>query len=363
MLLYQIGLTLLPGVGDITARKLVGYCGDAEAVFREKKRNLLRIPGISEAVAEGILSKDVLPRAEKEIKFTEKYGVQPLFYLDPAYPRRLNQCTDSPVLLYFKGEGDLNAPRVVSIVGTRNATDYGKETCSKLVEVLGGYGILVVSGLAYGIDTAAHKAALNNKLSTVGVMAHGLDRIYPHLNRPLAEKMIGQGGLLTEFMTGTQPDRENFPRRNRIIAGMADATIVVESGIKGGALITANIANSYNRDVFAIPGKVTDSFSEGCNFLIKTNRAALVTEAIDILYMMGWENNKTAPGHIQRQLFINMTPEEEVLCKLLENGDPFSLDYLVIHSGLSASKVASALLSLEFQGIVKTLPGKIFKMT
>ena len=282
MLLYQIGLTLLPGVGDVLGKKLVAYCGGVEEVFRQSRKSLEKIPGIGVKLVDSIVNQKVLFRAEEEIRFIEKYNITPLFYLDKKYPARLKNCDDGPIMLFFKGNADMNVARVVSMVGTRKATDYGKSVCEKIIEDLKAYGILVISGLAYGIDTCAHRAALEQNLMTVAVLGHGLDMIYPYLNRHLAEKMVDQGGLLTEFMSKTKPDRENFPRRNRIIAGLADATIVIEAAKTGGALITAEIANSYSRDVFSVPGRIGDPWSEGCNSLIKTNKAALVQRAADV---------------------------------------------------------------------------------
>jgi len=362
-LLYQIALTLLPGVGDVNARKLVSYTGSPEAVFTEKKANLLRIPGMGSFTADLIIqNRDVLKRAAEEVEFVDKFKIEPVFYTSDGYPERLKHCADSPVLIYKSGNADLNSPRIVSIVGTRRATEYGKEICRKLVSGLVEMDVLVISGLAYGIDTCAHKSALDEGLSTVGVLAHGLDRIYPPLNKGLAERMVNQGGLVTEFPSQTNPDRENFPKRNRIIAGLADATIVIEAGAKGGALITADIANSYNRDVFAVPGRIGDPASEGCNNLIKTNRAALVQSANDIRYIMGWDklNAKATPA--QTRLFVQLDADQENVVRILtENGD-CGLDKICNCSGVQTSKVAAALLSLEFEGIVKSLPGKIYRL-
>lgn len=362
MLIYQIALTLIPGIGDINAKRLVAYCGSVEAVFAERKKALLKIPGIGEATVQSLVTHNVFPRAEQEIEFITKYNIQHYFYLDQGYPIRLKQCVDSPLMLYYKGNADLNQQRVVSIVGTRRATEYGRRIVHELIAGLTPSGMLITSGLAYGIDTAAHKAALDNGLSTVAVLGHGLDRIYPQLNKPLAGRMVHQGGLLTEFLSETIPDRENFPKRNRIIAGIADATIVIEAGVKGGALITADIANSYNRDVFAVPGRVGDEFSVGCNNLIRTNRAALVRCAEDVKYIMNWDLTKPREAAAQRELFIALTPDEEKLLVILKQEGDCGIDTLCQESQLMPTKVASALLNLEFEGIVKCLPGKVFRM-
>jgi len=359
---YKIGITLIPDVGDITGKKLIAYCGGVEAVFKEKKQNLLKIPGIGEHLVNSILKQDVLKRAEQEIAFIKKYNITPFFYLDKQYPERLKHCIDSPMMLYFKGNADLNATKIISVVGTRKPTEYGIKTCNKLIKDLTSQNVLIVSGLAYGIDSCSHKAALKNNLKTIGVLAHGLDIIYPSLNKSLAEKMVENGGLITEFISKTKMDPAFFPRRNRIIAGLADAVIVIESGIKGGSLITANIANSYSRDVFAVPGKNDDKYSVGCNHLIKINKAALFQSAEDVIYIMGWEKNKEKNAPTQRELFVKLKPNEEILVKLLkENGDS-DIDYLCLNANLTMSKVAAALLSLEFSGIIKGLPGKMYSL-
>jgi DNA processing protein len=362
MLLYQIGLTLLPGVGDVLGKKLVAYCGGVEEVFKQNRKSLEKIPGIGAKLIDSILNQNVLVRSEEEIRFIEKYNITPLFYLDKKYPARLKNCDDAPIMLYFKGNADLNVPKVVSIVGTRKITEYGKSICEKIVDDLKNYGVLIVSGLAYGVDTCSHKSALEQNLMTVAVLGHGLDMIYPYLNRHLAEKMVDKGGLLTEFMSKTKPDRENFPKRNRIIAGVADAIVVVEAAKTGGALITAEIANSYNRDVFSVPGRIGDPWSEGCNNLIKTNKAALVQSAADIAYIMGWEKPGAASPVIQRELFLELTEEEEKIVSLLRNQENTGIDLIYLNSGLPASKVAATLLNLEFKGLIKALPGKTYKL-
>ncbi|MCF6169454.1 MAG: DNA-processing protein DprA [Bacteroidales bacterium] len=360
-LLHQIALTLISGVGDVNGKKLVAYCGSVEAVFKEKRAALLKIPGIGTVTVNSIHRQKVLKRAEEEIRFIEKYGVRPLFFTQAGYPQRLLNCEDGPLLLYFKGTADLNAQRVISIVGTRRATNYGRRICEQIIADLKPKNILVVSGLAYGIDSCAHRKSLECEMETVGVLAHGLDRIYPAQNRKLAEKMLEQGGLLTEFPSGSNPDRENFPKRNRIVAGMSDAVVVVESGKKGGATITAGLGNSYNRDVFAIPGRVGDDSSRGCNFLIRTNRAALAENGDDIAYLMGWDD-KQSLRRKQTRMFVGFSEEENrVLNSIRESGE-ISIDRLVIRTGMATSKVAAALLNLEFEGVVQSLPGKLYKV-
>lgn len=360
-LIYKIGITLIPSIGSVNGKKLVSYCGGAEAVFKEKKSALLKIPGIGRNTVNKIVNHSVLKRAEKEILFIEKYSIQPLFYTDDDYPKRLFHCEDGPIILYYNGNQSLNHQRIIAIVGTRRSTSYGKVQCEKIIEGLKDINVMVVSGLAYGIDSCAHKNALNNQLPTIGVMGHGLDRVYPSENRNLAAAMMENGGLLTEFMSGTTPDRNNFPKRNRIVAGIADAVLVVESGIKGGAIITADIAFSYSRDVFALPGKIGDTYSEGCNFLIKTNRAALVESANDITRIMNWEHvEKKEP--IQPELFTDLSENEQKLVNILNDTGENGIDELMAKSKIPISQVSSILLNMEFRGIVLSLPGKRYKL-
>jgi DNA processing protein len=361
-LLYQIGITLIPGVGDVNARKIIAYCGGVEAVFKEKKVALLKIPGVGQTIADAITKHDVLERAEKEIKFIVKHNITTFFFLDKGYPERLKHCDDSPVMLYYKGNAEMNVNKVIGIVGTRNATEYGKRICQDIVEGLASHDVLIISGLAYGIDVHAHRAALEYGLNTIGVLGHSLNRLYPATHKPTAEKMINQGGLLTDFMSDTTFLPENFPKRNRIVAGMCDAVVVIEAAKEGGALITADIANSYNRDVFAIPGRVGDHYSEGCNKLIKTNKAALIASANDIIYQLGWETMKEKKAtNVQKQLFVELTADEQKIVDLLQEGS-MSVDMISIKANLQASKAAAILLNLEFTGIIKCLPGKMYTL-
>ncbi len=359
---YKIALTLLPNIGDILAKRLIAYCGSAEAIFREKKILLEKIPGIGTITIKEIHNHTVFERAEEEIKFIEKNSITPVFYLDSEYPKRLTHCEDSPILLYFKGNTNLNAEKMISIVGTREATDYGKRICEKLIGDLAQHNVTIVSGLAYGIDICAHKAAHDNNLPTICTLAHGLDKIYPAIHKSMASKMLENGGWLTDFTSHTIPDRENFPRRNRIVAGITDATIVIESKIKGGSLITAEIANSYNRDVFAYPGRVDDPCSEGCNAIIKNNKAILIQSAADLIYTMGWQpqSNRKAPQ--QKKLFIELNPIEENLVNLIRHKQSITIDDLCLISKMPMSKVSATLLTLEFSGVIKSFPGKIYRI-
>ncbi|MGZ3846943.1 MAG: DNA-processing protein DprA, partial [Flavisolibacter sp.] len=282
-LLNQLALTLVPNVGDVQAKVLVNHFGDATSIFKARKSALEKIDGIRGPAATSIKEFKDFHLAEEELKFIEKYKIKTLFLNDPAYPKRLLNCYDSPTLLFYKGSADLNVSKVLAIVGTRSNTEYGKQFTEQLVQDLSAEDILIVSGLAHGIDAIAHRAALKNNLPTVGVVGHGLDKIYPYENTNLAKEMIKQGGgLLTEFFSGSKPDKHNFPLRNRIVAGISDATIVVETDIKGGSMITAKLADAYNRDVFAVPGRSSDKASSGCNHLIKYNKAILLTDAEEL---------------------------------------------------------------------------------
>jgi len=362
--LYNIGITLLPGVGDVNAKNLVAYCGSAEAVFREKKARLKKIPGIGavlvNSISDGSIQKNALARAEEEIHFIEKHKITPLFFTEKSYPKRLKQCNDGPVILYYKGTADLNAEKIISVVGTRSVTEYGKQTAEKIIEGLSCFSPIVVSGLALGVDICAHRASLKNNLQTVGVLGHGLERIYPDTHKATAKDMIKHGGLLTEFLSNTKMAPEFFPRRNRIIAGMADAVIVIESRKTGGSLITAEIANSYNRDVFAIPGRINDTVSEGCNFLIRTNRAALARSAEDIAYSLGWKKTDGPKKQKQQKLFIHLSEEEKALQRLLREKNNMHIDDISIAAKFPMSKTATLLLNMEFSGVIRSLPGKVY---
>ncbi len=362
-IVYFIALTEIPNIGSITAKKLIAYCGSAEHVFKEKKSLLEKIPGIGAVNAQNILQHktEALSIAETEWVFIEKNNINALTFLDEHYPKRLTFCEDGPLVMFSLGNIDFNASKIISIVGTRNATDYGKEFCEKLIADLVPHQPLIVSGLAFGIDICAHKAALKNKLSTVGVLAHGLDKIYPNIHRSTAKQMLEQGGLVSEFKSGTKPDRENFPKRNRIVAGMADVTIVIESSNKGGSLITANLANDYNRDVFALPGKITDTQSEGCNDLIKQNKAHLIQSVKDVEYIMGWEADKPISNK-QINLFVELNNDEKKIIAVIQQHEKIAIDDMALLTKFPMSKTSSLLLQMEFKGVVKSLPGKMYKL-
>ena len=360
--LYAIALSMIEGVGSINAKKMIAYTGGIEEVFREKKKNLLKIPGISENMVDQIQKADTLKLAEKELNFIQKNQIRTLFYLDEEYPLRLKQCADSPIVLYIKGMADLHQEKVISMVGTRSATEYGKMCCEQIIQQLTdrNHKVLVVSGLAYGIDIAAHRAALRYKLETVAVLGHGLNMIYPAVHAPHAREIVNQGALVTEFHSQITLDRGLFVRRNRIIAGLADATLVIESADKGGALITAELANSYNREVFAVPGRITDPFSSGCNRLIAENKARILNSIEDLENALGWRKNN--PHHyIQTQLFTDLSEEENIILNTIRNHDEILIDLISLETNIPIHKVSAALLNLEFAGLVKSLPGKRYK--
>ncbi len=360
-LYHHIALTMVPGIGAKTGRVLLERFGDATSVFKAPLKELKQVDGISEARAKGFRDTDVLQKAEKELGFVIKNNIRALF-INKEFPKRLLNCSDAPILLFYRGNANLDASRIVSVVGTRKNTSYGQQLCEELVDGLAGVeNLLVVSGLALGIDAIAHKRCVTNNMPTVGVLGHGLDRIYPATNTALAKQMVECGGVLTEFPSGTTPERGNFPMRNRIVAGMADVTVVIESTVEGGALLTAHMASGYNREVAAYPGRVNDSRSSGCNEVIRTNVAAMITKPADLIEMMNWgDKGKRKP--VQRQLFLNLSPDEEKILAILQTKDAVQSDELYNSSGLASSMLAATLLNLEMQGLVKALPGKNYRV-
>ncbi len=361
---HKIALGLIPGIGDINARKLVSFLGSVEAVFHEPYRNLIRIPGIGSSLASYISERSYLDIAEKEAEYVTARKIRTYFYLDNDYPFRLRQCDDSPVTFFFKGTSDLNSLKILSIVGTRNATVRGKETCEKIIgELASGHpDLIIVSGLAYGIDIASHRAAISNNLQTIAVLAHGFKTMYPSIHRATAETILKNGGLLSDFLSDSLPERNNFIKRNRIIAGISDATLVIESGIKGGALITADIASSYNRDVLAVPGRPDDQLSAGCNNLIKTNKAALVENACDIEYSLDWQPEKSKVP-VQKSFFSELDDKEKSVYELLSAESEMTIDAICRSLDLPVFKLSSILLQMEFKGLIKCSPGNIYRIS
>ena len=356
---YQIAVSLISGVGDVIGKKLIAYCGSAEAVFSEGVKALNKIPGIGSKLSKIIKESDTLDRAEQELTFMEKQGVKMVFYADKNYPYRLKQCDDGPLILYYKGEDNFNADKIISIVGTRTASTEGKIFCDKMIKQLAQFNTIIVSGLAYGIDICAHKAALKYGLPTWAVFAHGHDIIYPSSHTNVANEILNSGALLSDYISKTKPERQNFPSRNRIIAGLSDATIVIESANRGGSLITANIANSYNREVFAMPGKPKDEKSAGCNYLIKTQRAVLLESIDDIIRELNWDA-KTKQNNVRQKLLIELSNDERRLLNILSD-EVVHIDSIISTIAWSSSKVAQMLLQLEFKGVIMVLPGKMYK--
>lgn len=361
--IHRIALAMLKGIGPVNARNLVAYCGGVEPLFTDRhlKRTLEKVPGIGPKLIASIMDRKVLGAAEQELAYVRKHKLRMFFYLDADFPFRLKQAEDAPVLLFAKGDVDLDAQRMVAIVGTRTPTDHGKRACEELVEGLKEAGATIVSGLAYGIDIVAHRTAVRNGLPTIGCVAHGLDKLYPGEHAATAQDMLRDGGLVSELPSGSSFAPGNFPARNRIIAGLSDCTVVIESGPKGGSLITADIANSYDREVFAFPGRATDARSEGCNRLIQRNQAALVTGAQDVLRLMEWlPTTKRAPA--QATLFTSLLPEEQALVDVIKAHGKLDIDTLCVQCRIPQGKAAGLLLNLEFNGVVRSLPGKVYAL-
>ena len=358
--LYQIALTQVAGLSCRSCRQMMEIYPDPEAIFQLSHKDLVELFSNHDKIINSIESGQPIAEAKKELEFVERYNIRVLFFTESDYPQRLNQpdCGDTPILLYMRGDCDLNGKRMLSVVGTRRATPYGLENTRRIIEQIREENVIVVSGLAYGIDTAAHSSALDYGLSTIGVLGHGLDQIYPTSNRSLAKKMIEHGGLVTEYPSGTKICPQLFPARNRIIAALSDATIVVEAATKGGALITAAIANSYHRDVFAVPGRLFDSYSAGCNNLIADNKAILIRNADDIFYILNWQRADANKSGEQQRLFPDLSKDEQAIYQLIHENGELTLDEIATKLQLSLPKIAAASLNMELTGIIKCLPGK-----
>lgn len=360
-ILYYLALQSAEGIGDIIAKKLISRCGSAQAVFEEKHYILGKINGIGSLVIKGLKNSSLLISAEKEIEFINKNNINVTTYLDEDYPEKLKHCIDGPILLFQKGNINLKKKKIISIVGTRIITNYGKSFLKEFIQELKKYDPVIISGLAYGIDIFTHQLAMENSLQTIAVLAHGLDNVYPKVHQKDAAKMLENGGLISEFWSNTNPDRENFVKRNRIVAGLSEATIVVESAAKGGSLITADIANSYNRDVFAVPGRTSDTYSKGCNQLIKSNKAAMITSVRDLEYILNWKVEDLKAKNIQKQLFIELDENEKNIYNYLLNEGKQNLDVIALNCKFPIQKTVSVLLNLELKGVAKPLPGKMFE--
>ena len=361
---YELASTLLPGIGSKLSKTLISYCGSAEAVFTSSVSAIRKIPGIGEkSVATIAANRDTaLRESEKILKACERKGIEVLHYTNERYPARLKQVADAPPIIYIRGNSSLNQPKAVAIVGTRKATEYGKRVTEEIVEQLRPHEPVIISGLAYGIDITAHKAALKHGLPTFGILAGGLDSIYPAVHKDIAMKMLDQGALISENKPGTTPDFHLFPERNRIIAGMADVVIVVEAAAKGGALITADIAYGYEKMLFAVPGDIGKDYSIGCNHLIKSQKANIYTGISDLEYLMHWEKGAQPQKVPKISLEAFETKEQPIVKVLLAHKDGILIDELSWKSQVSMNEAASILLNLEFQGIVKSLPGKRYKL-
>ena len=359
-LLYVLALQKVPKVGDVTAKKLLRYCGSAQAIFKEKPQVLEKIPGIGTQITSAIKSGNYLTLAEAELEFITQNKIGYWYFEHEQYPNRLKHCIDGPVLLFYKGNMNINANKTISIVGTRKATRYGIETCEALIDTLQYYNPTIISGFAYGIDITAHKAAIKHKLQTIGCLAHGLNKMYPKTHQKYIESTQSKGGFVTDFWSNAPFERTNFLKRNRLIAGLSDATVVIESADKGGSLVTADIANSYNREVFAVPGRINDSQSKGCNNLIKHQMAHVLSQPEDLIYLLNWQLEE-AKQPTPKPLVINLSEEQQVVHAFLLKNKTSSLDAITLHCKLHIQKVFSLLLQMELKGVVKPLPGKLFE--
>ena len=360
-LFNTLALMRIEGVGDIVAKKLINHLGSAEAVFNAKRSQLLAIEGVGDVLYNNLRNQTVFKMAENEVRYVMANNIKASFYQDADYPERLKHCIDGPVVLFSSGNINMAGRKTISIVGTRQMTSYGADFCRKLIEDLAPLNPVIISGFAYGIDIHAHILAMDNNLQTIGVVAHGLNQVYPKVHKRYVAKMEENGGFMTEFWSVSNPDKENFVKRNRIVAGISEATIIVESAEKGGSLITANVANDYNRDVFAVPGRVTDKYSMGCNNLIKSQRANLLTNAADLIYMLNWELEEKKKAPVQKQLFVVLDPDEQMVYDyLLKNGKEL-MDIIAVNCGMPIFRLSSLLLTMELKGVIRPLPGKLFE--
>jgi len=360
-LLAVLTLQKAKGIGDIIAKKLIAHCGSAQNVFSEKRTNVAKINGIGSFTIKNLYDKKTRLLAEKELNHILKNKVKAVYFKDDNYPNKLKHCVDSPILMFYDGNIVLQNQPIISIVGTRKMTLYGRDFINELIEIIAPYNPIIVSGFAYGVDITAQKAAIKNNLQTIGVLAHGFDQIYPKSHKKYINQVNENGGFYTEFWHDEEPLREHFLKRNRIVAGIADATIIIESAIKGGSLVTADIANSYSRDVFAVPGKTTDILSKGCNDLIKRNKAGILTSAQDLIDDLNWNLDSTQPKAIQKQLFVELPKEEELIYNyLLKNGKQH-IDTIALDCKMPVYKLASLLFNIEMKGVVRPLQGKLFE--
>ncbi|WP_118193121.1 DNA-processing protein DprA [Albibacterium indicum] len=363
--LDALALDFIAGVGSITQRNLIDYFGSPKAVIEASADELQQISGVGKVLSAKIIAgkSEAYKRAEKELLFVEKHQIKIYSYTDKSYPKRLRECPDAPMVFYYRGNADLDSARIVSVVGSRKATPYGRMLCEELIEKLSDYNVLVVSGLAYGIDVCAHKTSLDHRIPTVGVLGHGLHTIYPSVHRNIAVKMLDNGGLLSEFPSDTPADPKHFPQRNRIVAGLADVTVVVEAAKRGGALITAELANSYDRDVCAFPGNIGNEYSAGCNLLIKSHRAHLITSAEDLGYLMDWQPVNRAEKEEEKVAHIRLSDVEQTVYNIVKEGGMISIDGILNQSKVQPNKLPIVLLELEMKGLIIITPGKMYRVT
>lgn len=362
-LLYTLALQHVPNIGDITAKKLIGHCGSPQAVLTEKKHRLLKIDGIGTSTIRDLFGTHHLKAAEAELKYIKANNIAWLYFMDANYPERLKHCIDGPILMFQRGRINIKNQPVISVVGARKITVSGIAFCEKLIEKLAVYNPIIVSGFAYGTDITAQKAALKYNLQTIGCLAHGLNQVYPKPHEKYVADVEKHGGFFTDFWSTDVFDRNNFLKRNRIIAGLSEATVVIESAAKGGSLVTADIANSYNRDVFAVPGRVTDKMSEGCNNLIKFQKAHLLSNPLDLPIMLNWKlETESVPPPIQKQLFVELDEDEKKVFNYLKQHNKQLLDAIALECQIPTYKTASILLNMELKGVVRPLPGKQFEL-
>ncbi|WP_298485275.1 DNA-processing protein DprA [uncultured Maribacter sp.] len=360
-LIAVLRLQRVPNIGDITAKKLIAHCESPEAIFEEKLQNLLKIDGVGTHTLKGVFDAEHLEAAEDEMAYIKRNNLEYSYFMNPDYPSYLKHCIDSPILLFKRGKIDLENRKIISVVGTRNITSYGTAFCEEFIEKIAPLDPIIVSGFAYGVDICVQKAAVKHGLQTIGCLAHGLNQIYPKKHASFAPEIEKNGGFLTEFWSTSNPERENFLKRNRIIAGMTEATVVIESAEKGGSLVTADIAHSYSRDVFAVPGRAKDKYSLGCNNLIKQQKAHMLTSAEDLIYLLDWEVEQKPTPMVQKQLFVELEDKEQAIYNYLQKEGKQLLDTIALQCNIPVYRVSSTLLNMEMKGVIRPLPGKLFE--
>ncbi len=361
-LLALLRLQCIPNIGDQTAKKLIAHCGEASLVFQDRKAHLIKLEGIGTRTIEGLFNTQYQKAALRELRFIKDNRLKWISFQDEAYPKYLKHCRDGPILLFTRGNFDLTNRRIISVVGTRSSTPYGNAFCEAFIEALAPLHPVIVSGYAYGIDIQVHRAAIKYGLPTLAILAHGLNRLYPTAHSRYANELMQNGGFVTEFWSSSKPDRENFLKRNRIIAGISEATVLVESGERGGGLITADMAHGYNRDVFAVPGRIGDPYSQGCNNLIKVQKAHMLTSVADLIYILGWELHPQNNKPRQQELFTTLDPSEQGIYSFLEANGKQLLDDIALSCSFPVSQTATLLFNMEMKGCIRSLPGKFYEI-